>query len=602
MSIKTATTLYIKNHKRYLDSRIAVVRDWLSISNRDEFEVGNYISSIINYLMGKHSNILFTDASVNIAIAELRECMSGWDIINDGDILGYIYQEIEPQAGKKSKGQFFTPGDIVDHLVDGAINNIFALEEVKILDPACGSGQFLLSAYRRLFKLYIMAGYSEIDAAQNILEKNLYALDIDQTALSICCYNLSWVSGFQFKNYKQKSYLQKDTLNDSSESNWPQRFDYIIGNPPWGSRISVTEKNYYLRYYFSAKSGVNTFTLFIERSLELLNDHGRLGFLIPEAFLNIKAHSNCRSLLLKYTIIKKIVVWGEQFKGVFAPSISLIVDREDDEHVRERQIVGILPKEAALTGVETLVPQFSFQHNHNYIFNIHYSKRSVQLVSQFEYLDSIYLRNKDTARYFLGIVTGNNEKYLSNKYSLETPDPIIVGRDLAQYKINYSQHYFKYDIDSLQQVAPQDCYLAQNKILYKFIGKRLTFALDNEGLYSVNNVNGFIPLTDEIEPECLVAILNSELIQYYYEKTFFTIKVLQGNLEKIPIKKIARNNRDLLINYYNQLREENRPEKIAVLKSNIDDIIFSEYGIKDRQAYDMVETNRQLIIPSSITA
>ena len=91
-------------------------------------------------------------------------------------------------------------------------------------------------------------------------------------------------------------------------------------------------------------------------------------------------------------------------------------------------------------------------------------------------------------------------------------EPIITGKDLSQYIIRQHSNYFKFDPENLQQVAPGHLYKTPDKILYKFIGKKLTFAIDRHGHYSLNNVNGIILLDKEQNTESTLSILNSRFL------------------------------------------------------------------------------------------
>jgi hypothetical protein len=191
---------------------------------------------------------------------------------------------------------------------------------------------------------------------------------------------------------------------------------------------------------------------------------------------------------------------------------------------------------------------------------------------------------------YLGIVTGDNGRFVHEGMAEEHPDPIITGSDVSQYHISFSNHYFAYNQQELQQVAPRHLYLSQEKIVYKFIGRHLTFALDRRGYYSLNNVNGFIPDPEYLETiniESLLSILNSDVMQYYYEKNFFTLKVLRGNLEKLPIRSISSESQRKLKTCTEILMSQPDPASDYAMRQreNIEDIIFYEYGIKERDAY-----------------
>lgn len=509
-------------------------------------------------------------------LTELKRLIHTWDITMNGDVVGYIYQELQNKSIKNSKGQYFTPHSIVEYLSRMSLDHITG-DGIKLLDPACGSGQFLIALFKKI--LHNRGGRLEKKEASKLIINSIHGYDIDPVAVKIARFNLMKISGCgpEDINIEHLDFLDR---KNKREPGHLHKFDLIIGNPPWCSKFSIEDKETYRKQYTSINSGINTFTLFIERSFDFISPDGIISFLIPEAYLNIKAHRTSRQFVLKNSAIKEIAVWGEKFRGVFAPSISLIIKNEPDPATIEKSIAGIKFNTPNSDDTETLIPQASFFKTHENIFNINYSKKAVNIINLIENRDCIYLKNN--ADFFLGIVTGDNKKHVSEKRDAEHPDPIIIGRDLKEYFVNFSSHYFKYDPSRLQQVAPQPMYLNRNKILYKFIGRRLIFAIDRSGMYSLNNVNGFIPKFINMGIESTISILNSWVMQYFYDRNFFTIKVLRGNLEKLPLKVIQKENQKKLQSLTEQLIDA---EGNSDIREKIEDIIFFEYGIKDKEAY-----------------
>jgi hypothetical protein len=360
-------------------------------------------------------------------------------------------------------------------------------------------------------------------------------------------------------------------------------FDIIIGNPPWGGFISAAEKKSIRKNYESPSSGINTFSLFIERGYDFLRAGGIIGYLIPEAYLNIKAHMRSRKMMIERSSILRFTLWGERFKKVFAPSVSFFASlKEGGSNV-------IQVTQGTSDNLALMVPQAAFFKTPENIFNINYTKKCVNLITSIEEQESLSL--KDNARFYLGIVTGDNSRFISRVQGNDYRDPIVTGKDLEPFHVGFSGHYFNYDPDKLQQSAPQEIYLTPGKILYKFIGRQLTFAIDYNGLYSLNNVNGFIPDSDflsAINAESLAAVLNSRVMQYYYEKNFFTLKVLRGNLERLPIRRISKGSQKKLKSLSMLMRESvPASDGFARCRENMEDIIYSEYRISDKDACRM---------------
>jgi type II restriction/modification system DNA methylase subunit YeeA len=181
------------------------------------------------------ANLLHTDSLIRRLVEDIEE--SAWDQI---EIIGWLYQfyisEKKDQViGKVVKSedipaatQLFTPNWIVKYMVQNSlgaqwlatypasplkgqmeyyiepaeqteeVNAQLAVitpaalnpEEITLIDPACGSGHILVEAYDLFKAIYLERGYRERDAAQLILTKNLYGLDIDQRAAQLSGFAL----------------------------------------------------------------------------------------------------------------------------------------------------------------------------------------------------------------------------------------------------------------------------------------------------------------------------------------------------------------------------------------------------------------------------
>lgn len=574
---------YIKKHQKYIDYRLNIISDYVS-KNSAENKLS--LRAVINYFITP-SPTQETAAGVVghlDVLKEIKALTDNWDILNDGDIFGYIYQYLQNKDSKKKKGQFFTPPEVVLYIVHSLIENIPSPDSATFLDPACGSGQFLITLFHALITIHISRGLTKSEAANKVIQDQITGFDIDPIAVSITRVNLSRLSGISHEeiNIHQKDFLFQQDLLTKSKPETESQWDAVLGNPPWGSSLEKEQKKYARQHYTSAGSGINTFTLFIEQALDYVSPSGLISFLIPEAYLNIKAHRTSRELVLSHCCINEITIWGEQFKGVFAPSVSLMVTREELSSRRKKNIIRISDTQLISTNSAVVIPQNVYYSTHENIFNINYTRKCINVLSSIEDQDCFYLKNK--SRFYLGIVTGNNDRFISKIQSDEYPDPILTGKDIEQYSIKFNNNFFKYSKENLQQVAPQHLYKINNKILYKFIGKRLTFVHDTSGYYSLNNINGLITDQEIMDNETLISILNSDLMQYYYENSFFTLKVLKGNLEKLPIKQIRKSSQAKLKKLVEDV-SETHCESSKKSRANIEDIIFNEYNIKDRDAY-----------------
>ncbi len=149
---------------------------------------------------------------------------------------------------------------------------------------------------------------------------------------------------------------------------------------------------------------------------------------------------------------------------------------------------------------------------------------------------------KGKAQWGLGIVTGNNAKHLSITKK-NNDKPIYKGIDIERGKIKKPQFYIFDDFSKLQQTANKKLYLADKKIVYRFINSNLIFALDNKQRYFLNSANLlilnrhtlFIEYELAITEEQLVFLMNTKIMNWLFKRLFRTHKVLRSDLEKLPI-------------------------------------------------------------------
>lgn len=504
----------------------------------------------------------------------------------DDDILGFIYQSIRPQSGRKEDGQYYTPKKVVRYILDNIKINIKENENLKILDPACGSGQFLLEAYDILYNQYKTTSEKDEETIHgSIISKHLVGFDTDKIAVSLTKLNLFLKSRGTYTgkfNILVANTLKRDSnlLESNQLDKYKNSIDFIVGNPPWGANLDEEEKKYYKKYYDIGKNGLNTFTLFIERAFDFLNENGKLGYLIPEAYLKIKVHQLSRLQILSKSRILLLGISGDIFQKVYAPCLVIIFQQEREKINRERNEIKI--ENGVFNGAveKKVISQKNFEKSADNIFNINQVGETEEILNHILAQKNYYL--KDNALFILGIVTGNNEKYLLKEKKDNRYSPIIVGKDVSKYKIDFSGNHFIYDKEILQQIAPKEYYTVAEKIIYKFIGEKLAFAYDDKQYFTLNNANAFVPKIEKLKTKYILALLNSRLIQFFYSKSFFTVRVLRGNLEKLPLAYADAEKQDEIITLVNQAINSKNKEVFKTVLDKIDEKVFSLYKIPEK--------------------
>lgn len=257
----------------------------------------------------------FTDKSYEIKILEmLTEIKESFDI-NKLNISA-LYENLISDKERKILGQVYTPDVIIDEMLDLAFKDMEINGEHKILDPSCGGGYFLLSAYRRIKE--------KVSSEKHILEKMIYGVDLDKFSCFLTKISLCFESNIPDIKF---NIFNKDFLIDFETD---QRFDIIIGNPPYighkniGQKYREVLKNMYNDVFYD-KSDISY--CFFKAGLKFLSEKGKICFITSRYFLEAKYADRLRDYIKNnYNLLKIIDYNGQKaFKNVnISPMIILM--------------------------------------------------------------------------------------------------------------------------------------------------------------------------------------------------------------------------------------------------------------------------------------
>lgn len=278
---------------------------------------------------------------------------------------------------RKEHGIYYTPRFVTDYIVRETVGHFLKernhneILNIKILDPACGSGSFLIRAYDELLNYHAYRSgksVTELDQYERlpILIKNIFGVDLDMQAVEIARLNLllrslarretlpsladniregnSLISGVE---EGLRSYFG-DKWQEKKPFDWEQEFegimagrgfDVVIGNPPY-VRIQTLprdEADYYREFYQSAFGSFDIYILFLERAIKLLKPCGRLGFITSGKFLKADYGKRIQQLLHQNCTVESIIDLSAQ--QVFAeattyPVIIVLKKSTEDKLLR----------------------------------------------------------------------------------------------------------------------------------------------------------------------------------------------------------------------------------------------------------------------------
>ena len=434
-------------------------------------------------------------------LMSLKKKLKQIDIVLDASALAYIYQSASSTGDKNVKGAYYTPQSIIR----SELKELLKVNSTYC-DPCCGGGAFLAEAYKQ-----------HLELKSNDPHKLVYGFDLDKTAVLISRANLTLLSKGKLDVLKQVRCLNAIT----TDLNY--KFDVIATNPPWGAQISADDLKILTKKFETIKSQ-ESFSYFLVQSLKFLKPQAALSFILPESILNIKTHQDIRQLLLKNYQILSIQEVSEKFSGVMTKVIAL---RVANVVPTKKHLVHLISKEN-----NSYQSQESYLKNSLAEISLSSNAKSTKLLSSIE-LNSKY-RLKDNAVWGLGIVTGNNEKYLKTKSNSKT-QPVVKGVDIRRFQFEKSQTHLLFEPDKFQQMIAVEKFKVPAKLVYRFICKELVFAIDRKQQLTLNSANFVVPRLETHSIEVLCGLFNSMLAQYYFQKKYNTFKVLRYHIEGFPI-------------------------------------------------------------------
>ncbi|MBR9677190.1 N-6 DNA methylase [Candidatus Woesearchaeota archaeon] len=419
----------------------------------------------------------------------------------DADVLGNMYEQYlghilkktdkrakltEGKAHRKEQGIYYTPTYIVDYIVKNTIgelakNKKFDLSKIKVLDPACGSGSFLIKTVDYLIaleknrngnvdqtKLDLTGASATYGKKIEILKNNIFGVDLDPKAVEIAQLNLLLKAAEKKhrlptlqENIKiGNSLIDDEEIVGNKAFKWEEQFkeiieeggfDVVIGNPPY-IRIQTLDKNqveYFNRKYESPTKNYDIYLLFIEKGFKLLKENGILGLILPHKFFQGESGEKIRKFISERKALHRIVDFGTNqiFEDAATYTCLLFLQKKNN---REFYYKG-----------------FKLGDNFKNLIKAKYEKKSINILKDEKWnfssqnIQKILKKIKSyeqnfrdiTKKIFKGSSTGNDDIFLldlikkSNNKSLvfsnalnkeielenDVLHPFVYGKDIRRY-------------------------------------------------------------------------------------------------------------------------------------------------------------------------
>lgn len=498
------------------------------------------------------------------------------------ELISNIYELFLKSEEKETNGIVYTPPILVDFMIDEVMPLDEPKKDFKLIDPSCGSGIFLVAAYKRLIQWWTIEhnwGKPTISQAQQIIKDSIFGVDKEDGAVEVSLFSISlalcdtflpeeiW-DDLKFEDLRKSNIVQKDFFLYMQDENTHNIFDLVIGNPPfvnkqakWTNIAKEVAKN-------DPVPDTQLSFLFIKQSLKLLKPSAYLCMIQPSAFLysqgtfnfrnniftNYKCHQVIDFACLNTSLFKKS---KNKNSADVAISVSFIQNIQPD--IEKDNILHLAVRQTFLAK-EKIYFDLSYYDFHWLKYKDVLEQKSIwkcdlmggsrirSIIKRLEQYTTLkdFLKNKekDGWIYKSGFFTGNKKTpkdFFENNFL--TNRPTLPTSAFSENGIDYSK------IELLQEStfeAPRQMELFQEPLVLikEIIGKQKLAIeyVDKSFLSFRKGINGIhAPMKDKKKLKQLAKTLKDQSILYI----FYTIAT-SGRAGVSKATSLLKNDIDLL--------------------------------------------------------
>lgn len=613
--------------------------------NGDLFDIDNIVLPTVDQLRIVKSffdaNEICVDGMIQITFYKYDFSKIPIELIsNIYETFFNLEDSLTERTYSSENGAYYTPYFLADFMNDWCLEKIDKSKSPVVMDPACGSGVFLVGAFKKIVeqKYNTNKGINP-DELSDILLNNIFGIDKNLKALKLACFSLYIAlleyltpkdileNEFKFPNLIGKTLFEKNFF-DRELDGIGICADIIIGNPPWVSDKDVMH-NKYCKERNIPISDKQIAQAFIVRAKDFANQNAIVSLLVTNSiFTNENAEQFREYLLQNFRILEVFNLYGIKstlFSHAKAPCSILTYKCDNIEEsycfnyfaFRMNLIADVFQK--IVYDYENIIriKNTSIKED-SYIWRVlnhgdEYDVRVIQKIKKFSPV------SKRGYKYFRGYAVGSK-----NKKSV----PMFLEYKGGNLKEGYNQYLINYE--ALSQMTQSEFerpreiegYLCRNKLLIKrtqneklsgaaFCAEPIIFCDDYHCLYDLTN-------QEENDLKILEAYFNSSIFRYYRffaskEASAIKPEISKGDIMSFPVPNdISKDDKKRILNLISEiedvLKEKYKqtilvsPEydvKLQAKQEQIDDIIFNTYKL-DEVEQATVKYALEYVIPKRL--
>ncbi len=281
------------------------------------------------------------DAVLSYVVSELQRFSL---VDTETDVKGEAYEEIVGPNLRGDRGEFFTARNVCSMVME-MLFSAFHEERltspggIKILDPAIGTGGFLIAGIQEIKQLFMKRGLrydQQRDLVREVADTNFFGEDFNPFLVKVAQMNMV-MHGDGSSNIVHANSLE-------AVSNWNDEakrevhlgeFDIVVTNPPFGTKAVIDNREILARFELpkfnagSPRTALPPEQLFVERCLDFLKPGGVLGIVLPDSILSNPGLAWLREWILKKTyVIASVDLPVEIFEPYTGTQTSILILRK----------------------------------------------------------------------------------------------------------------------------------------------------------------------------------------------------------------------------------------------------------------------------------
>ena len=451
-----------------------------------------------------------------------------------------------------------------------------AVRNIKIVDPACGSGAFLITAFEYLLnynnyldeKILDLIGVQDLfsDKTKEILQNNIFGVDLNRESIEITKLSLWLKTANKNKtlatlenNIKCGNSLIDDPeiageLAFDWEKEFPEvfengGFDIVIGNPPYGVNFDEKTKKYLIEFD-NLVPDYEIYIYFISLYKKILKVKGHLSYIFPNTFLS--------------------TLFGKKYRESLIQKVSLIeiVDLSNDNTFVDASVRTIIF--SFRNDIEDFTVKFSKIENKKIHIFEKYQKN--EILEKVENISSLFFQNrkekniiekikenksiKDFFEVSQGLIpydkyrghdeyTIKNRIWHSNIQKDETYKKELKGEDIKQYIINWNGELWISYGEWLAAPREQKFFVTERILIREITKDRLYACYTEKEFYNTPSLINIIDEKNILDLKYILTLINSKLLGWYHNKTSpkankgLFPKILVNDVRNLPIVEIS---------------------------------------------------------------